>query len=187
MNTLYITLGIIAVLGLFTTLIYNRLIALRQSRRNAFADVDVQLRLRFDLVPNLVNTVKGIVSHENTVLTNITEARAGVQKATTAEARVHKENDLSKALVNLFAVAEAYPTLKANDNFKQLQVELSDIDNKISAARRFFNSATAEYNTALELFPANIVARITGFKAEPFFENTNIDREAVETPHNIQF
>jgi LemA protein len=174
-------------LAIFVIVIYNRLIALRQSRRNAFSDIDVQLRLRFDLVPNLVEIVKGYAGHEKEVFIKVTEARAHVKDAHTQEERVKSENDLSQALVNLFAVAENYPELKANENFKQLQLELSDIENKISAARRFFNSATAEYNTAVQQFPANIIANMTGFAVEPFFESTDVDRKTLETAQKVKF
>jgi LemA protein len=187
MNTSYVILGLLALLAIFVIVIYNRLIALRQSRRNAFSDIDVQLRLRFDLVPNLVEIVKGYAGHEKEVFIKVTEARAHVKDAHTQEERVKSENDLSQALVNLFAVAENYPELKANENFKQLQLELSDIENKISAARRFFNSATAEYNTAVQQFPANIIANMTGFAVEPFFESTDVDRKTLETAQKVKF
>lgn len=183
-------LALLIIIGLLVLLfigIYNRLVALRQNRRNAFADIDVQLRLRYDLVPNLVETVKGYASHEKEVLMGVTNARAHVKDAHTPEERLRNENELSQALVNLFAVAENYPDLKANDNFKSLQLELSDIENKISAARRYFNSATAEYNTALEQFPANLIAGMAGFASEPFFENTGVDRKEIEQPREVKF
>ena len=160
---------------------------MRQSRHNAFADIDVQLRLRYDLVPNLIETVKGYATHEKEVFLKVTEARTSVKNAHTQAERISSENNLSQALMNLFAVAENYPQLKANENFKQLQLELADIENKISAARRFFNSATAEYNTAIQQFPASIIAGMTGFTAEEFFENTSIDSKAIEAPQKVQF
>ena len=187
MTMTFVLIGILALIALFFVIIYNRLVALRQSRRNAFADIDVQLRLRYDLVPNLVEIVKGYASHEKEVFIKVTEARAHVKDAHTQEERVKSENDLSQALVNLFAVAENYPQLKANENFKELQLELADIENKISAARRFFNSSTAEYNTAVQQFPASIIAGTTGFIVEPFFESTTVDRKTLEEAQKVKF
>ena len=187
MNSIYIILGILALLIVFFIALYNRLVSLRQLRRNAFADIDVQLHLRYDLVPNLVETVKGYATHEKDIFIKVTEARAHVSAAQSQEDRVKSENDLSKALVNLFAVAENYPQLKANDNFKELQTELADIENKISAARRFFNSATAEYNTATQQFPASLIAGMTGFDVEPFFESTTIERTTLEEGQKVKF
>lgn len=187
MTTTFVIIGILALIAVFFIVIYNRLVSLRQSRRNAFADIDVQLRLRYDLVPNLVEIVKGYASHEKEVFIKVTEARAHVKDAHTQEERVKSENDLSQALVNLFAVAENYPQLKANENFKELQLELTDIENKISAARRFFNSSTAEYNTAVQQFPASIIAGMTGFTIEPFFESTSVDRQTLEEAQKVKF
>lgn len=187
MSLTYIILGILALTVVFFIIIYNRFVSLRQSRRNAFSDIDVQLRLRYDLVPNLIETVKGYAGHEKEVFIRVTEARAHVKDAHTQAERVKSENDLSQALVNLFAVAENYPQLKANENFKELQVELADIENKISAARRFFNSATAEYNTAVQQFPASIIAGMTGFTVEPFFESTSVDRTTLEEAQKVKF
>lgn len=187
MNSTYIILGILALLIVFFVVLYNRLVSLRQVRRNAFADIDVQMRLRYDLVPNLVETVKGYATHEKDIFIKVTEARAHVSEANNQEARIKSENDLSKALMNLFAVAENYPQLKANENFKELQSELSDIENKISAARRFFNSATAEYNTATQQFPASLIAGMTGFTTEPFFESTSVDAKTLEEGQKVKF
>jgi len=187
MTTTYIIIGILALAIAFFILIYNRLVSLRQLRTNAFSDIDVQLRLRYDLVPNLVETVKGYAGHEKEIFIKVTEARAHVTQAHSQEERVKSENDLSQALVNLFAVAENYPELKANENFKELQVELADIENKISAARRFFNSSTAEYNTAVQQFPASLIAGMTGFNVEPFFESTSVDRKTLEDGQQVKF
>ncbi len=187
MSTTFVVLIILGLIAVFFVFIYNRLVSLRQSRRNAFADIDVQLRLRYDLVPNLVETVKGYATHEKEVLLKVTQARTEVNRAHSQTDRVKSENNLSQALMNLFAVAENYPDLKANENFKQLQLELADIENKLSAARRFFNSATAEYNTAIQQFPASIIAGMTGFETQEFFENTNIDRKAIEESQKIKF
>lgn len=187
MDLSYIIFGILALFIVFFIILYNRLVALRQVRRNAFADIDVQMRLRYDLVPNLVETVKGYASHEKDIFIKVTEARAHVSESRSQEDRIKSENDLSKALMNLFAVAENYPQLKANENFKELQTELSDIENKISAARRFFNSATAEYNTAIQQFPASLIAGSTGFTAEPFFESIGVDRTTLEEGQKVKF
>lgn len=182
---LLIVLGA-AVFG--TIIIYNRLVALRQTRNNAFSDIDVQLKQRFDLIPNLVETVKGYATHEQSVFENVTSARASVGRTSGAGAdRVQAEGMLSGALMGLFAVAENYPQLKADQNFQRLQAELSDIENKIAAARRFFNSATNEYNTAIQQFPANILAGMFGFTPEAFFELDASEHAAVHATPTISF
>ena len=179
-----------SVIGLGVIVIYNRLVALRQTRRNAFSDIDVQLKQRFDLVPNLVDTVKGYAAHEKTVFENVTAARAQVGRTNgmgAAAEHLKAEGMLGSALMNLFAVAENYPQLKADMNFQKLQAELSDIENKIAAARRFFNSATAEYNTAIQQFPANLIAGPLGFRDETFFELAAGEAEAVHTAPKVTF
>lgn len=175
------------VIGLFFIVIYNRLVALRQNRKNAFADIDVQLKQRADLIPNLVETVKGYAGHEKQVLENITQARSRVGQAHSLHERIAAENQLSGALMNLFAVAENYPQLKANENFASLQRELADIENKVAAARRFFNNATDEFNTAVQQFPANIVAGIFGFRSEEYFGLTEAERAQTENPPKVSF
>lgn len=192
MDLLWIVLGLLALTALGLIVIYNRLVALRQTRKNAFSDVDVQLKQRFDLVPNLVETVKGYATHEQSVFENVTEARARVGRAGNAGGaagteRIQAEGMLGSALMNLFAVAENYPQLKADQNFQQLQAELSDIENKIAAARRFFNNATAEYNTAIQQFPANLIAGPFGFHDEIFFELGAGEAEAVRTAPQVKF
>lgn len=165
-----ILLGALALIVYFIFL-YNRLVALRQTRNNAFSDIDVQLKQRFDLVPNLVETVKSYASHEKELFEGVTAARSRVgQTAGAGTDRMEAENALGGFVGRLLAVAEDYPQLKADANFRQLQSELSDIENKIAAARRFFNSATNELNTAVQQFPANLIAGPAGFKTEPFFE-----------------
>jgi LemA protein len=167
----WILLVIIAVPVLLGVAMYNRLVALRQARNNAFADIDVQLRQRWQLVPQLVESVKAYAGHEKEVLEKVTEARAEVGRVSGAGAdRAKAEGALGSALTGLFGVAEAYPQLKADANFRQIMTELSDIENKIAAARRFFNNATGEYNTSVQQFPANLFAGAFGFHAEPFFE-----------------
>jgi len=179
-------IGVVAGLGIFFVMLYNRLVALRQSRNNAFADIDVQLKLRYDLVPNLVNTVKGYATHEKTVFEEITAARAKVGSAQQVNDKIAAEGELTGALGRLFAVAENYPDLKANQNFIQLQSELSDIENKIAAARRYFNNATNEFNTSIHQFPANMFASSFGFKEEPFFD-LGSDRATAEKPVTVKF
>ncbi|MFI4957154.1 MAG: LemA family protein [Gammaproteobacteria bacterium] len=181
-----VIIGTLALLGLFFVVLYNRLVALRQARNNAFADIDVQLKQRFDLVPNLVNTVKGYATHESTVFEKITEARSSVGRAQQVNDRIAAEGALSSALTGLFAVAENYPDLKANQSFQQLQQELADIENKIAAARRYFNNATNEFNTSIQQFPANLFAAAFGFKNEPFFD-LGADRAAQEKPVEVKF
>lgn len=184
---LWITLGVLAVLALFLVSLYNRLVALRQRRGQSFADIDVQLKQRFDLVPQLVETVKGYAAHEKQVLENVTSARAGVRAAQDLSARVQAENALSRAMMNLYAVSENYPDLKANQTFQTLMSELSDIENKLAAARRFFNSATAELNTAIEQFPAVLFAGMFGFKKEAFFDIPDDQRAAHEMAPVVKF
>lgn len=184
---LWIILAVIAALGGFVAMLYNRLVALRQTRGQSFADIDVQLRQRFDLIPNLLETVKGYAGHEKSVLETVTQARAAVQGASDMTGRVAAENRLSGALMNLYAVAENYPDLKASQTFQQLMAELSDIENKLAAARRFFNNATAEYNTAIEQFPAVLIAAPLGFQKEEFFELPAEARDSMETAPKVGF
>ena len=183
----WITLAVLAVAALFFIGLYNRLVALRQNRNNAFSDIDVQLKQRYDLVPQLVETVKGYATHEKGVFETVTAARAGVAKSHTQDERLTAEKSLSGALVNLYAVAENYPALKADQNFQQLMTELSDIENKIAAARRFFNNATNELNTSVQQFPANFIAQIFGFKPESFYEDTSVTRETLEKAPAVKF
>lgn len=173
MDGFLVVLVILGVVAVFAISIYNRLVALRQTRKNAFSDIDVQLRQRYDLIPQLVETVKGYAKHENETFENVTEARSAVGKASAGPGgdRIRAENALAGALMGLMAVVENYPDLKADAQFQRLMAELSDIENKIAASRRFFNSATNEFNTQVQQFPANIIANIFGFKEEPFFEN----------------
>ncbi|MGE4352360.1 MAG: LemA family protein [Bdellovibrionales bacterium] len=168
-TTGYLLLTLALIAG-FIIILYNRLVALRQETRNAFADIDVQMKQRYDLIPNLVETVKGYASHESGIMTQVTEARASAMKATTLSDKGAAETALSGALMQLMAVAENYPDLKANQNFQQLQSELSDIENKLAAARRFFNNAVTEYNTSIEQFPAVFIATMFGFKPAELYD-----------------
>ncbi len=181
-------LGIVFVIGLIIAFIYNRLVALRQTRNNAFSDIDVQLKQRYNLIPQLVETVKGYAAHEKETFENVTNARAqvGAAKGATGE-RVAAENVLGGALMGLLAVAENYPDLKADQNFQKLMTELSDIENKIAAARRFFNNATSEYNTAVEQFPAVLIANSFGFSKEEFFELDEAEAEMVKKAPEVKF
>lgn len=182
-----IILIIVAALG-YAIIAYNRLVALRQTRLNAFSDIDVQLKQRLDLVPNLVETVKGYAGHEKEILTKVTEARAKVGKTEGAGTeRMAAETMLGGALGRLLAVAENYPQLKADANFRQLMAELSDIENKIAAARRFFNGATNEFNTSVQQFPANFIAGLFSFKTEPFFEVDDAEKAALHKTPDVKF
>ncbi len=165
-----IILAVIVVLILWVITIYNGLVAMRQRVNGAFADVDVQLRQRHDLIPNLVETVKGYAAHERGTLDDVVKARNTAVTAQGPAQQAAAENMLSSALGRLFALAEAYPDLKANANFQQLQAELSDIENKIAAARRFFNNAVQEYNTGIQRFPAAMFASALGFAPKDFFD-----------------
>jgi LemA protein len=166
----WIVLGAIALLVIWVIIIYNGLVAMRQRVNQAFADVDVQLKQRHDLVPNLVETVKGYAAHERGTLEAVVQARNAAMTAQGPAQMAQAENMLSGALRQLFALSEAYPDLKANQNFQQLQMELSDLENKIAAARRFFNNAVQEYNTGIQQFPAVLLAGPTGFTQKEFFD-----------------
>src|SRR5436189_2216459 len=161
-----IFLVVILLIVLWMVSLYNRLVSLRNRRQNAFADIDVQLRQRHDLVPQLVETVKGYAGHERGVLTQVTEARSAAISAKTIDDKIVAEQQLTSALQGLRVQVEAYPDLKANQNFLQLQEELSDIENKLAASRRFFNGATTEYNNAVESFPANLIANNHAYKRQ---------------------
>ena len=189
MSALTILLVIVVGLALLMIVLYNRLVALRQKRLNAFSDVDVQLKQRYDLIPNLVETVKAYAKHEDKVFMQVTEARANAMKSREAgiEGRAAAESVLGGAMMQLMAVAENYPELKANENFKQLQTELSDLENKIAAARRFFNNATSQLNTAIQQFPAVLIAGPLGFKSEVFFELPEAEAEAVQKVPDVNF
>ncbi len=160
--------------------IYNSFISLRNRVENGWAQIDVQTKKRFDLVPNLVETVKGYASHEKSVLTEVTEARAAISKAGSPGERIEAENQLTGALKTLFAVSENYPDLKANQNFLMLQEELSGIENKIAYARQFYNDTVMRFNEKCQKFPSNIVARIFGFKEKVYFEVEPESRESVK-------
>jgi LemA protein len=185
--TLLIVIGIIVLLVIWIISIYNRLVRLRNRRENAFADIDVQLRQRHDLIPQLVETVKGYAGHERDLLIKVTEARTAAMSAGTIDDKIKAEQQLTNALQGLKVSVEAYPDLKANTNFLQLQEELSDIENKLAAARRFFNAATTEYNNSVEAFPGNLIARNFGFKREIMFDLGTENRKRMEEPPAVKF
>ncbi len=172
----------LALIILWLVFTYNKLVTLRNRVREAWSDIEVQLKRRYDLIPNLVETVKGYAKHESTAFENVTKARAAaISGSANPHDRAEKENMLSGALKSIFAIAEAYPELKANTNFLELQRELSDTENKIQAARRFFNSNVLAINNTVEIFPTNIIAGSFGFKKEEFFDldETPAQREPV--------
>lgn len=188
MDPITLIIVIVLVIGFAAMTIYNRLVKLKNTRKNAFSDIDVQLKQRYNLVPQLVETVKGYASHEKEVFENVTEARAQVSKAPDGGAgRAKAEGLLGGALMGLLAVAENYPDLKADQNFQKLMAELSDLENKIAAARRFFNSATNEYNTAIQQFPANLIAGNFGFTEEEFFELDDALEDEIRKSPEVKF
>lgn len=182
-----IIIGVVVILAIWLVSLYNGLVKKRNNRENAFADIDVQLKQRHDLIPQLVATVKGYAAHEKELLEKITAARAAAMGATTINDKVKAENELSGALAGLKVSLEAYPDLKANQNFLQLQNEISDVENKLAAVRRFFNSATKELNTAVQSFPSNIIAGMFGFHKEPMFEIPSAERATMDKAPDIQF
>ncbi len=182
----WIVLGVIVVFALWVIMIYNQLVGMRQRVGQAFADIDVQLKQRHDLIPNLVETVKGYAAHERGTLDEVVKLRSAAMSAQGPAQQAAAENMLTGALGKLFALAEAYPDLKANQNFQQLQAELSDIENKIAASRRFFNNSVQEYNTGIQQFPAALFAATLGFSQRTFFD-VGEERAAVEKPPEVKF
>ena len=187
MKVLIVILVIVALLVVFCIGIYNNLVRLRNNRENAFANIDVQLKQRFDLIPQLVASVKGYAEHEKEVFTKVTEARSAAMNAQTIGDKIAADNALTNALSGLKVSLEAYPELKANENFLQLQNEIADIENKLSAVRRYFNTATREYNNAVQTFPSNIFAGMFGFHREPRYEIPKEDRPNLEKAPEIKF
>ena len=177
---------LVAVPLFFIVGLYNSMIKLRNNRENAFADIDVQLKQRHDLIPNLVETVKGYMKHEASTLLAVTEARHGAVNARSIDEKITAENQLASALQGLNVTIERYPDLKANQNFMKLQEEIADIENKIAASRRFFNSATKEYNTRIQTFPTNIMAGMFNFNKECFFDLGH-ERATVSQAPKVEF
>lgn len=187
MSSIWIILIIVVVVGIFIVSLYNKLVAYKNNRENAFADIDVQLKQRHDLIPQLVSSVKGYMEHEAGVLTRVTEARSRAMNASTIDGKIAAEQELGSALQGLQIQVEAYPDLKANTNFLQLQNEISDVENKLAAARRYFNSATKEYNVAVQSFPSNMIAGMFGFHTEPMFDVGTSERERLDQAPEIKF
>lgn len=175
---------IIAVLVIWFIGAYNLLIVRRNRVKEAWSDIEVQLKRRYDLIPNLVNAVKGYAAHEKGVFEEVTVARSAAIGAKTLEEHAKTENMLTGALRHLFAVAEAYPQLRASENFRELQMELSDTENKVQAARRFYNSTVMDLNTSVEQFPTNLVAGMFGFRKEEFFD---LEEEAAKSAPKVSF
>ncbi|MBC7836566.1 LemA family protein [Acetobacteraceae bacterium] len=186
MTILYIVLGAIVLVGLWAVFAYNRFVALIQRTKEAWSDIDVQLKRRYDLIPNLVETVKGYATHEKDAFESVTTARARAMNAGGIAEKGKAENMLTQALGGIFAIAEAYPDLKANQNFLELQRELSDTENKIQAARRFYNGNVRDLNTAVQVFPSNIIAGMFRFEPKEFFE-LDADEAAAREPVKVKF
>jgi len=186
MNISWVLLGIVAVVALWAVWAYNRFVSLTNRTEEAWSDIDVQLKRRYDLIPNLVETVRGYTTHEAGTLQAVTDARTKAMGAQSVGDHAQAENMLTGALKSLFAVAESYPDLKANSNFVELQRELSDTENKIQAARRFYNSVVQELQNALEMFPSNLVGSAFGFKTREFFQ-LGSDEQAARNPVKVSF
>ena len=180
MTILYIVLAVLAIALVWLVSLYNGLIKFRNRTDEAYSDIDVQLKRRYDLIPNLMETVKGYMQHEAGTLQKVTEARATAMQAGTMAEKAQAENQLTETLKSLFAVSENYPDLKASQNFLQLQDELSDTENKIQAARRFYNGQVRDFNTKIQTFPNNIFAGILNFKKYDFFEAEAKEKENVQ-------
>ncbi|MEK7568770.1 MAG: LemA family protein [Patescibacteria group bacterium] len=184
MQITYIILGVLAVIVLWVIVAYNGFVTLVNRTKEAWADIDVQLKRRYDLIPNLMETVKGYAKHESSVFENVTKARSQAMQAGTVHDKEVADNMLTGALKSLFAVSEAYPDLKANQNFLSLQAELSDTENKIQAARRFYNGNVRDLNTKIESFPGNVIAGMFNFAKQEFFE---LEQEAAKEPVKVSF
>jgi LemA protein len=185
-TTGWIVLGVIVIFALWAIMVFNQLVAMRQRVGQAFADIDVQLKQRHDLIPNLVETVKGYAAHERGTLEAVVQARNTAIAAQGPAQQAAAENMLTGALRQMFALSEAYPDLKANQNFQQIQTEITDTENKIAAARRFFNNAVQEYNTGIQQFPAALFAPMLGFSQRTFFD-VGEERAVVEKAPEVKF
>jgi LemA protein len=184
MTAVWIIVGVIGLVVLWFIFTYNRLVVLRTRIDNAWHQIDVQMRRRFDLIPNLVETVKGYAGHERETLENVTRARAAMGEAKTVPEQAQAQNMITAALKTLFAVAEQYPNLKANENFMMLQEELAGTENKIAYARQFYNDVVATFNAMIQTFPASIVAGTSGFTARDYFE---LEEAAAREPVRVDF
>ncbi len=181
---LLLPLGLLIAIGLWIVAIYNGLIKLKNRTNEAWSDIDVQLKRRYNLIPNLVETVKGYAKHERELFEKVTEARTRAMSAKTVKEQGESENMLAGTLKSLFAVAENYPDLKANENFLELQRELSDTENKIQASRRFYNGNVRDFNIKIQVFPNNLIAGMLKFNKREFFE---IEEEAERKPVDVKF
>lgn len=184
---IWIVLGVVVILVIWIIAIYNKLVALKVNRENAFANIDVQLKQRHDLIPQLVATVKGYAKQEESVLTQVTQARNRAMSAGTVNDKIAAEVALSGAMSQFSMQMEAYPDLKSNQNFMQLQTEMSDIENKLAAVRRFFNSATKELNQGVQKFPNNVFAGMFKFSQEPYFDLGVVQREELDQAPTVEF
>jgi LemA protein len=187
MTIIYILLGIVILLTVWVILSYNRFVILINRAKEAWSDIDVQLKRRYDLIPNLVNTAKGYATHESATFQKVTEARTTAMGASNVADKGQAENMLTGALKSVFALAEAYPDLKANQNFLELQKELSDTENKIQASRRFYNGNVRDLNISIEAFPGNIIAKVFHFVRMELFTLDEAEAEAVKKPVEVKF
>jgi LemA protein len=187
MIALWIVLGVVVLLLLWGVVAYNRFVSQRQGIRDAFANIDTELRRRYDLIPNLVETVKGYAAHEREVFERVTQARAAAIQAQGPAQQAQAENMLTSALRGLFAVAEAYPQLRANENFLQLQGELATTEDRIQTSRRFYNANVREYNERVQSVPSNVIASMFGFREEEYFEIEEADRATLEQAPRVDF
>jgi len=187
MSTPLIILIVVVILVIWYIVLNNKLVALKNNRENAFADIDVQLKQRHDLIPQLLGSVKGYMDHEKNVLTAITNARSRAMQATDVNSKIVAEKELERAMSAFNVQVEAYPDLKANTNFLHLQNEIADIENKLAAVRRYFNSATRELNNAIESIPSNIVAGVRKMTIQPFFELGTDQRQQMDKAPEIKF
>ena len=183
--TLYIIIAVVVLLVLWIVGSFNGLVTVRNRAKEAWADIEVQLKRRYDLIPNLVSTVKGYATHESTAFEKVSQARSQAMQASTPAAKGEAENQLTGTLKSLFAISEAYPDLKANTNFLELQRELSDTENKIQAARRFYNGMVRDLNTKIERFPGNVIAGMFHFATMGFFDLA--DNDAAQQPVEVTF
>ena len=180
MNTTYIIAGVLVLLAVYIVAIYNGFVVLKTRIREALSGIDVQLKRRADLIPNIVNTVKGYAKHERRVFENVTKARSSLMKAQSPQEKAAANNILTDALKSLFAVAEAYPQLRASENFQDLQRQLEDTEDKVAYSRQFYNSNVLDYNARVKTFPSNLIAGVFGFKEEEFFEAGGEARKSVK-------
>lgn len=187
MTLVWIILAVVAVVAIFLWITYNGLVKLKIRVDEAWSDITVQLKRRADLIPNLINTVKGYATHEKSVFEEVTKARTEVMNAKTPKDAAKADNMLEEALKSIFAVAEAYPDLKASQNFSELQAELVDTEDKIQAARRFYNGGVRDLNTKIQLFPNNMFAGMLGFKEREFYDVDESERDTVEKPVEVKF